>query len=110
MKNKKVILTTAAVGCLLFSGLASASFERPEQRESEKTTLTQFSPVPEQVTTNTLLRQILAEVIKANTVKSDNRCSDGEKSYSPGYVISAGKKTLRCDTGNGYPEWVEDKA
>jgi hypothetical protein len=34
--------------------------------------------VPEQVTTNVLLRQILAEVIKVNSLKEDNRCSDGE--------------------------------
>lgn len=61
----------------------------------------------EQVTTNVLLRQILAEVIRSNSLKEDRRCSDGEKQYSPGYVIMVDKKTLRCDSGNGYPEWVE---
>ncbi len=24
-----------------------------------------------------------------------------------GYIISVDKKTLRCDTSSGYPEWVE---
>lgn len=107
MGNNKIII--AAAGCLLFSGLTFASNERPV-RVTEPVLSPSSSAVPEQVTTNMLLRQILAEVIKANTVKSDNRCSDGEKRYSPGYVISTGKKTLRCNTGNGYPEWVEDKA
>ncbi|ELM8561620.1 hypothetical protein Q2N95_004490 [Salmonella enterica] len=50
---------------------------------------------------------ILAEVIKTNSLKEDKRCSDGEKNYSPGYIISAGKQTLCCDIGSGYPEWVE---
>lgn len=58
-----------------------------------------------------LLRQILAEVIKSNSLEEDLRCSDGEKQYSPGYVITVGKKSLRCDSRNGYPVWVaEDKS
>ncbi|MBF4114287.1 hypothetical protein, partial [Enterobacter cloacae] len=61
----------------------------------------------EQVTTNVLLRQILAELIKANSMKEERRCSDGDRHYSAGYIISVDKKTLRCDTGSGYPEWVE---
>ncbi|UZQ70388.1 hypothetical protein OQE50_25140 (plasmid) [Enterobacter kobei] len=63
--------------------------------------------VPEQVTTNVLLRQILAEVIKVNSLKEDNRCSDGENKYSPGYIISVGNKTLRCDISKDYPQWIE---
>ncbi|HBC6392016.1 TPA: hypothetical protein KEW70_004875 [Citrobacter freundii] len=67
--------------------------------------------VPELVTTNVLLRQILAEVIKTNSLKEDKRCSDGEKNYSPGYIISVGNKTLRCDIAKDYPQWIEgDKA
>lgn len=120
MKNNKIIPSILTAGCLLFSGLTFASSEPPRPDVSEKATLTQYSPVPEQVTTSTLLRQILAEVMKGNLQKEDNRrnviqktnnrCSDGEKQYSPGYVISTGKKTLRCVVSNGYPEWVEDRA
>ncbi|HED1397883.1 TPA: hypothetical protein R4S38_004999, partial [Citrobacter freundii] len=51
---------------------------------------------------------ILAEVIRSNNLKEDRRCSDGEKQYSPGYVITVDRKTLRCDSGNGYPEWVAE--
>lgn len=40
--------------------------------------------------------------MKGNAQKADNCCSDGEKSY----IISAGNKSLKCDVGNGYPEWV----
>lgn len=82
--NKKGIFVVTAV-CLLFSSLAFASFEQPD-RVIENTPLPQFQAVPEQITTNVLLRQILAELIKANTVKSDNR----------------------CNIGNGYPEWRND--
>ncbi|EGU3705129.1 hypothetical protein H0P95_004369 [Salmonella enterica] len=112
MKKNTIILSVAAAGCLLFSGLTFSSLEGPVLIHSElpEQILAKPLAVPEQVTTNVLLRQILAEVIKANSVKSDNRCSDGEKNYSPGYIVSADKKTLRCDIGNGYPEWVEDKA
>ncbi|WP_080155104.1 hypothetical protein [Salmonella enterica] len=110
MKKNNIILSVAVVGCLIFSGLTFASFERTERVKFEPVPLPPSSAVPEQITNNVLLRQILAEVIKANSVKSDNRCSDGEKNYSPGYIVSADKKTLRCDIGNGYPEWVEDKA
>ncbi|EBU3473380.1 hypothetical protein CVN86_22065 [Salmonella enterica] len=97
MKNNNIILSVAVVGCLIFSGLTFASFERPERVKFEPVPLPPSSAVPEQITTNVLLRQILAEVIKANSV-------------NPGYIVSADKKTLRCDIGNGYPEWVEDKA
>ncbi|EDT8279617.1 hypothetical protein GZ08_004267 [Salmonella enterica subsp. enterica serovar Javiana] len=106
MKKNNIILSVAVVGCLIFSGLTFASFERPERVKFEPVPLPPSSAVPEQITTNVLLRQILAEVIKANSVKSDNRCSDGEKNYSPGYIISVGKKSLRCDVVKGYPEWV----
>ncbi|EEO2502405.1 hypothetical protein G6130_000551 [Salmonella enterica] len=105
MKSKKIIPVVATAGCLVFSGLTFASFERSEPVVIQKGPMPVF-PEPEQVTTNVLLRQILAEVIKANSVKSDNRCSDGEKNYSPGYIISVGKKSLRCDVVKGYPEWV----
>lgn len=108
MKKNTIILSAATVAVsLLFSGLAFASFERPGRVESEKAPLSPSPITGERVTTNGLLMQILVEVMKGNTQKVDNRCSDGEKSYSPGYVISAGNKTLRCDIGNGYPEWVE---
>ena len=106
MKRNNIILSVAVVGCLIFSGLTFASIERSERAESEKLPLSPSPIVGELVTTNGLLRQILAEVIKANTVKSDNRCSSGEKDYSPGYIISVGKKSLRCDVVKGYPEWV----
>ena len=111
MKKNKIILSVVTASCLLFSGLTAAAFGRPEPVEFEKVQRSLTHAEPEQVTTNVLLRQILAEVVKANNHKGDNRCSDGEKQYSVGYVISTGKKTLRCDIGNGYPEWmVEDKA
>ncbi|EBG8753418.1 TPA: hypothetical protein MCT41_005573 [Klebsiella pneumoniae] len=105
MKKNTTFLSVAAAGCLFFSGLTFASFERPE-RVIEPVLSPSSSAVPEQITTNVLLRQILAEVIKGNAQKADNRCSDGEKNYSPGYIISAGKKSLRCDVVKGYPEWV----
>lgn len=108
MKNARIIFAAATAGCLLFSGLPAAAYDRPEPVGA--TPVIRAVPPPEQVTTHVLLRQILAEVTKANHLKGDSRCSDGEKQYSPGYVISAGKKTLRCDTGNGYPAWVEDKS
>lgn len=107
MKNNTIILPVVTAGCLLFSGLTFASFERPERVKFEPVPLPPSSAVPEQITTNVLLRQILMEVMKGNTQKAENRCSDGEKNYSPGYIISVDKKTLRCNTGNGYPEWVE---
>jgi len=108
MKNNTIILSAATVAVsLLFSGLTFASFERPMRVESEKVPPAPSPITGELVTTNGLLRQILAEVMKGNAQKADNRCSDGEKNYSPGYIISVDKKTLRCDTGNGYPEWVE---
>lgn len=109
MKTRTTVLSSA-VALLLSGGLAFASFERAERVEIQKGPMPVVFPEPEQVTTNVLLRQILAEVIKSNSLKGDRRCSDGEKQYSPGYIISIDKKILRCDTGNGYPEWVEDKA
>lgn len=108
MKKNNIILSVAVVGCLIFSGLTFASFERPMRVESEKVPLAPSPITGELVTTNGLLRQILAEVIKSNSLKEDSRCSDGEKQYSPGYIISIDKKTLRCDIGNGYPEWVAE--
>ncbi|EMA4702911.1 hypothetical protein U3C37_005427 [Klebsiella pneumoniae] len=112
MKNKQIALYAVISGCLSLSGPTFASSKGPVLIHSElpEQILAEPPAMPEQVTTNVLLRQILAEVIKANSVKSDNRCSDGEKNYSPGYIVSADKKTLRCDIGNGWPEWVEDKA
>lgn len=58
MKNKQIAVSVVIVGCLLFRGLTFASFERPERVEFEKVPLSQSSAVPEQVTTNVLLRQI----------------------------------------------------
>ncbi|EBX8239658.1 DUF4148 domain-containing protein [Salmonella enterica subsp. enterica serovar Java] len=100
MKNRTIILS-AAVALLMSGGLAFAGFDSTPQPEY-------LSQKREQVTTNVLLRQILAEVIKSNSLKENRRCSDGEKQYSPGYVITVDKKTLRCDSGNGYPEWVAE--
>ncbi|EKZ3214705.1 hypothetical protein REO66_004339 [Salmonella enterica] len=112
MKNKQIVLSAVISGCLSLSGPTFASSKGPVLIHSElpEQIMAEPTAVPEQVTTNVLLRQILAEVIKANSLKEDNRCSDGEKNYSPGYIIGVDKKTLRCDTGNGYPEWVEDKS
>lgn len=114
MKKNTIILSVATAGCLFFSGLTFASTGQPERGKVEKASLSLSPIVGELVTTNGLLIQILHEIMKGNEThnaqKANNRCSDGEKSYSPGYVISAGKKTLHCDTGNGYPEWVEDKS
>lgn len=111
MKKNKIIMSVVTASCLFFSGLTAAAFSRPEHVEFEKVQRSLSHAEAEQVTTNVLLRQILAEVVKANNLKGDNRCSAGEKQYSVGYVISTGKKTLHCDIGNGYPEWVvEDKA
>ncbi|EKO2650265.1 hypothetical protein PZZ55_004372 [Salmonella enterica] len=109
MKNKQIALYAVISGCLSLSGPTFASSKGPVLIHSElpEQILAEPPAVPEQVTTNVLLRQILAEVIKTNSLKEDKRCSDGEKNYSPGYIISAGKQTLRCDIGSGYPEWVE---
>ncbi|MHC0026578.1 MULTISPECIES: hypothetical protein [Enterobacter] len=109
MKNKRIAVSAIITGCLLFSGLTFGSFERPVQVDSgvPEKILAEPPAVPEQITTNVLLRQILAELIKANSLKEERRCSDGDRHYSPGYIISVDKKTLRCDTGSGYPEWVE---
>ncbi|EBC5568922.1 hypothetical protein QUN11_004283 [Salmonella enterica] len=109
MKNKRIAVSAIITGCLLFSGMTFASLEGPVLIHSELPEQIRAEPpaMPEQVTTNVLLRQILAEMIKANSHKEDKRCSDGEKHYSPGYIISAGKQTLRCDIGSGFPEWVE---
>ncbi|EAA7440590.1 hypothetical protein ACDM60_004474 [Salmonella enterica] len=115
MKNKIIILS-AAVALLMSGGLAFAGFDSTPQPQyvgppfGSTPQPEYLSQKGEQVTTNVLLRQILVEVMKGNAQKADNRCSDGEKNYSPGYIINAGKQTLRCDTGNGYPEWVEDKS
>ena len=98
MKNTTIILSSA-VALLMSGGLAFAGFDNTPPPKY-------VGPQGAQVTTNVLLRQILAEVIKSNSLKEDQRCSDGEKQYSPGYVITVDKKTLRCDIGNGYPEWV----
>ncbi|EKB5322446.1 hypothetical protein OOL41_004447 [Salmonella enterica] len=100
MKTRAIVLSSA-VALLMSGGLAFAGFD--------STPKTQYvGPQGEQVTTNVLLRQILAEVIKSNSMKEDRRCSDGEKQYSPGYVIKVDRKTLRCDSVNGYPEWVAE--
>lgn len=109
MENKRIAVSAIITGCLLFSGLTFASFERPVQVYSgvPEKILAEPPAVPEQITTNVLLRQILAELIKANSLKEERSCSDGDRHYSPGYIISVDKKTLRCDTDSGYPEWVE---
>ncbi|HDV4933446.1 hypothetical protein ACTQHD_23415 [Citrobacter freundii] len=115
MKNKTIILS-AAVALLMSGGLAFAGFDSTPKTQyvgppfGSTPQPEYLSPQGEQVTTNVLLRQILAEVIRSNSLKEDRRCSDGEKQYSPGYVITVDKKTLRCDSVNGYPEWLEDKA
>ncbi len=102
--KKTIIFFVATAGCLFFSSLTFPSFERPERVKFEKDPLSPSQIVAEQIATNGFLRQILVEVIKPNTVKSDNRCNDGEKNYYPGYIISVDKKTLRCDIDNSYPE------
>ena len=113
MKNK-IITLSAAVVLLMSGGLAFAGFDStPKTRyvgpPFGSTPQPEYlSQQGEQVTTNVLLRQILAEVIKSNSLKEDRRCSDGEKQYSPGYVITVDKKTLRCESRNGYPEWVAE--
>ena len=106
MKNKQIALSAVVSACLSLSGptFAVQTIIEPDGYKNVPVRQTQQG---EQVTTNVLLRQILAEVIKANSQKEDKRCSDGEKHYSPGYIISTGKQTLRCDISSGYPEWVE---
>lgn len=112
MKTRKIVLSAATAALLMTGGLAFAGFESTPQSQyvgppfGSTPQPEYLSQKGEQVTTNVLLRQILAEVIKGNAQKADNRCSDGEKNYSPGYIISAGKKSLRCDVVKGYPEWV----
>ena len=112
MKNKIIILS-AAVALLISGGLAFAGFDSTPQSQyvgppfGSTPQPEYLSHKGEQVTTNVLLRQILAELIKANSMKEERRCSDGDRHYSAGYIISVDKKTLRCDTGSGYPEWVE---
>lgn len=109
MKNKQIALSAVISGCLSLSGPTFASSKGPVLIHSELPEQIMAAPaaVPEQVTTNVLLRQILAEVIKVNSLKEDNHCSDGEKKYSPGYIISVGNKTLRCDISKDYPQWIE---
>ena len=113
MKNKKIILS-AAVALLMSGGLAFAGFDSTPKTQyvgppfGSTLQPDYLSQQGEQVTTNVLLRQILAEVIRSNNLKEDRRCSDGEKQYSPGYDITVDRKTLRCDSGNGYPEWVAE--
>ncbi|ENF3519614.1 hypothetical protein ABQ706_003239 [Escherichia coli] len=93
MKNKQIALYVVISGCLSLSGTTFASSKGPVLIHSE---------LPE---------QILAEVVKTNSQKEDKRCSDGEKNYSPGYIIRVGNKTLRCDIAKDYPQWIEgDKA
>lgn len=112
MKNKIIILS-AAVALLISGGLAFAGFDSTPQSQyvgppfGSTPQPEYLSQKGEQVTTNVLLRQTLAELIKANSMKEERRCSDGDRHYSAGYIISVDKKTLRCDTGSGYPEWVE---
>lgn len=113
MTNKQIALYAVISGCLSLSGPTFASSKGPVLIHSElpEQILAEPHAVPELVTTNVLLRQILAEVIKTNSLKEDKRCSDGEKNYSPGYIISVGNKTLRCDIAKDYPQWIEgDKA
>ena len=113
MRNKQIALSAVVSACLSLSGptFAAPTIIEPVQTIIEadgyKNVPVRQTQQGEQVTTNVLLRQILAEVIKANSQKEDKRCSDGEKHYSPGYIISTGKQTLRCDISSGYPEWVE---
>ncbi|EBJ7457070.1 hypothetical protein ACFDWB_005092 [Salmonella enterica] len=109
MKNKQIALYAVISGCLSLSGPTFASSKGPVLIHSAlpEQILAEPPAVPEQATTNVLLRQILAEVVKTNSLKEDKRCSDGERNYSPDYIISAGKQTLCCDIGSGYPEWVE---
>ena len=110
MKKHTIILSVAAAGCLLFSGLTIAAPVQPEGRAAEKALGASSPLLGELVTTNMLLMRILEEVMKGNETynaqKELNHCSDGKKRYSPGYIISAGKKSLRCDVVKGYPEWV----
>lgn len=98
MKNKQIALSAVISGCLSLSGPTFAASAIPGPDDFKNVPVLQIQQ-GEQVTTNVLLRQILAEVIKANSQKEDKRCSDGVKQYSPGYIISAGKQTLRCDIG-----------
>ncbi|MEI9862494.1 hypothetical protein [Enterobacter bugandensis] len=110
MKNKQIALYAVISGCLSLSGPTFASSKGPVLIHSKlpEQILAEPPAVPEQVTTNVLLRQILAEVIKTNSLKKeDKRCSDGEKNYSPGYIISVGNKTLCCDVARDYPQWIE---
>lgn len=106
MKNKKCAVFTAGVGCLLFSGLAFSATAMPTSVDAAQTHEGR-SVQAEQVTTNVLLRQILVELIKGNSPGGNKNCSDGEKQYSPGYVVTTGKKTLRCEFTDGYSMWRE---
>ncbi|EAR8477959.1 hypothetical protein E2U00_22720, partial [Salmonella enterica] len=68
MKNKRIAVSAVITGGLLFSSLTFASLKGPVLVHSElpEQILAKPPTVPEQVTTNVLLRQILAEVIKTN--------------------------------------------
>lgn len=85
MKNKKIILS-AAVALLMSGGLAFAGFDSTPKTQyvgppfGSTLQPDYLSQQGEQVTTNVLLRQILAEVIRSNNLKEDRRCSDGENS------------------------------
>lgn len=113
MKNKQIALSAVISGCLSLSGPAFAAPTIPEpvqtiiEPDGYKNVPVRQIHQGEQVTTNVLLSQILAEVIKTNSQADNKSCSDGEKNYSPGFILSVGEKTLRCDMGKGYPEWVE---
>ena len=76
MKNKIIILS-AAVALLMSGGLAFAGFDSTPQPQyvgppfGSTPQPEYLSQKGEQVTTNVLLRQILAEVMKGNAQKAD---------------------------------------
>jgi hypothetical protein len=108
MYKTRMVVKAATLGFgLLFSGVSSADFASPERVEIKGAIIpAPLSTIEEQVTTHSLLRKILFEVTKANALKADSLCSDGDKRYSPGFIITTGGMKLRCIAGENAAEWV----
>lgn len=109
MRNAHAWLVTLSLTTLLLSGTSAAVFIPPEMPDAPP--LQQSSPPETQELrllseSTVLLNQILAELSRGNAQRADLRCSDGDRQYSPGYLLGTGSRTLRCVLRDGHPEWV----
>ena len=109
MSNTHAWLATLSLTTLLFSGTCAAVFIPPEMPEAPplQRSSPPVTPALRLLSESTvLLHQILAELARDNAQRADPRCSDGDRQYSPGYLLSTGSGTLRCALRDGHPEWV----